>query len=137
MHHDVRHGLALEFALLLASFAAAAVALEFGWRPAGLVSPGDVAGLPLLLIAGGATVLVATPLVNALSRRHERRADRYALELTRRPAAFISAMRRLAAQNLAEAQPSALTVWLFHTHPPIEQRIAAARLFEHHGGPVQ
>ena len=36
-------------------------------------------------------------------------------------------MRRLAAQNLAEEYPSRLTLWLFHTHPPIDERIAAAR----------
>ena len=51
-------------------------------------------------------MLCATPVVNLLSRHHERRADRYALALTERPAAFVSAMRRLGAQNLAEANPS-------------------------------
>ncbi len=137
VHHDIRCALTIEFALLLAGFASAAVALAIGWRSAGLVSPQDVAGLPILLIAGGAVMLLATPFVNALSRRHELRADRYALEMTRQPAAFISAMRRLAAQNLAEASPSRLTVWFFHTHPPIDQRIAAARVFQAGAGGVQ
>ena len=73
--------------------------------------------------------MAATPLVNALSRRNERRADRYALTLTRQPAAFISAMKRLGTQNLAEEHPSRPVLWLFHTHPPIEQRIEAAREF--------
>jgi Zn-dependent protease with chaperone function len=41
------------------------------------------------------------PLANALSRAHERRADRFALEMTHRSAAFISAMKRLSQQNLA------------------------------------
>jgi STE24 endopeptidase len=49
--------------------------------------------------------------------------------LTGEPEAFISGMKRLAAQNLAEARPSRLAVWLFHTHPPIEQRIDAAEHF--------
>ena len=74
-------------------------------------------------------MLVATPVVNALSRWNERRADRYALTLTQQPAAFISAMKRLAAQNLAEERPSRVALWLFHTHPPVEQRMAA-RTFE-------
>ena len=43
------------------------------------------------------------------------------------PAAFISAMKRLGAQNLAEEHPSRTVLWLFHSHPPIEQRIEAAR----------
>jgi len=44
----------------------------------------------------------------------------------RNPAAFTSAMRRLAFQNLAEPQPSRLTRWLFSSHPPIEQRLDMA-----------
>jgi STE24 endopeptidase len=67
--------------------------------------------------------------MNGLSRRNERRADRYALTLTAQPAAFISAMKRLSAQNLAEEDPSRTVLWLFHTHPPISQRIEAARRF--------
>ena len=127
VHKDILKGLAVEFVLLLASFRVASAALTVGWQRAGLESPADVAGLPLMLLAGGATVLVATPMVNALSRRHERRADQFALRLTRQPAAFTSAMRRLAAQNLAEERPSRAALWLFHTHPPIEERIEAAR----------
>ena len=38
-------------------------------------------------------------------------------------------MRRLGTQNLAEANPSRLALWLFHSHPPVEQRISAAREF--------
>jgi STE24 endopeptidase len=127
VHRDILKGLAVEFGLMLVSFAVAAIALRAGARALGLVAAADVAGLPLILLAAGATMLAATPFLNAWSRLHERRADRYALELTRQPAAFISAMRRLAAQNLAEEHPSKLTLWLFHTHPPIEERIAAAR----------
>ena len=51
------------------------------------------------------------------------------MTLTNQPAAFISAMRRLGTQNLAEEHPSTLVLWLFHSHPPIEQRIEAARTF--------
>jgi STE24 endopeptidase len=130
VHHDILKALVVEFVLLLASFGVAALALRVGWARLGLASPMDVAGLPLLMLTGGATMLVSTPWVNALSRLHEREADRLALDLTRQPAAFISAMRRLAAQNLAEEHPSSLTLWRFHTHPPIEQRIAAARAYK-------
>jgi STE24 endopeptidase len=83
--------------------------------------------MPLLLLAAGCAVVASTPLVNALSRLNERRADRFALQLTGQPEAFMSAMRRLGTQNLAEQRPSRLTLWLFHTHPPIEERIEAAK----------
>ena len=69
------------------------------------------------------------PVAHALSRAYERSADRFALDLTRNPGAFISAMRRLGAQNLAEEHPSKIVQWLFYSHPPIRERIAAARAF--------
>jgi STE24 endopeptidase len=69
------------------------------------------------------------PAAHAVSRANERSADRFALELTRNPAAFVSAMKRLAAQNLAEEHPSKIVQILFYSHPPIRERIAAAQAF--------
>jgi STE24 endopeptidase len=127
VHHDIRNGILLEFGLLLAACYAASVALGAWWQPLGLSGPADPAGMPLLLLAVGAVMLAAAPLVHAFSRANERRADRFALALTGLREPFVSAMRRLGAQNLVEEEPSRLTVWLFHTHPPIEERIAATR----------
>jgi STE24 endopeptidase len=93
----------------------------------GIQGIADPAGLPLILLAAGTVVLAFTPFMHGLSRLHERRADAYALRLTDRPSAFISAVRRLGAQNLAEPQPSRVVLWLFHSHPPIEERIEEAR----------
>lgn len=126
-HRDIRTGLLIESLLITGSCAAAAAALDAWWRPLGLIGPADAAGLPLLLLVAGAVTLAARPVLNALSRRNEHRADRFALRMTDRPDAFMSAMRRLAQQNLAESRPSAATRWLFHTHPPFEDRIEAAR----------
>ena len=129
VHHDILMGIVAESVLLVAAFFAAAVTLGT-WGPLlGLESQADIAGLPLLLLVGGGLSLLATPIVNALSRRNERRADRYALALTGHAGAFISAMRRLGNQNMAEEQPSTMAVLLFHSHPPIEQRIETARTF--------
>lgn len=131
-HRDVLQGVAAQTILLLLGCAAAAGAFEVlatrgigGWR-----SAADVAGVPVLLLAAGTVSVALSPAVHALSRRHERRADAYALRLTNQPAAFMSAMRRLGAQNLAEPQPSRAAVWLFHSHPPIEERIDRARRFD-------
>jgi STE24 endopeptidase len=77
--------------------------------------------------------LALMPLANALSRAHERRADRYALEMTRNAPAFVSAMKRLGAQNLAEEHPSRLVQILFYTHPPISDRIEAAHAWATRG----
>lgn len=128
VHQDIPKTLALEFVLLLVSFYAGSVALRASWPALGLVAAWDIRGLPLLVLVMAAVLTLATPLVYAMSRRNERRADHFALTLTQRSDAFISAMRRLGAQNLVEESPSRAAVWLFHTHPPIEERIAGAKL---------
>jgi STE24 endopeptidase len=126
VHHDLWRGIALQAGLLLAGFFAADVALELSADAINLRGMDDPAGLPLLLLVGGVCSFVFMPLANAMSRAHERRADRYALETTRQPAAFISAMRRLSQQNLAEENPSRVVQWLFYSHPPIKERIGFA-----------
>lgn len=127
VHRDIPKALTLEFLLIgLALFAASRV---LGWAvaPLGLWGVADPRGLPVLVLTVSAASLLALPLLNALSRRNEYKADRFALRLTRRTDAFVSAMRRLGVQNLAEENPSRLALWLFHSHPPIESRIAAAQ----------
>jgi STE24 endopeptidase len=122
----------VEFARIGLAFAIGAVVLNARWEDFGLIGPADVAGLPVLLVAGGLTSLVTAPVLNAWSRRNERRADDFALALTGRPEAFMSAMRRMSMQNLAEERPSRAALWFFHTHPPIDQRIETARRY----GPI-
>lgn len=134
-HGDIGKGVLVEAAALMLGLAGAAAALAAGWRPLGLRGPADVAGLPVLLLAATGVLLPAGPVLKALSRRNERRADDYALRLTGRPDAFISAMRRLSAQNLAEEQPSRLVLWMFHTHPPLAERIDCARAFSRSAAP--
>jgi STE24 endopeptidase len=129
VHGDIWTGLALESTLIVAGLYAAARALDGSADRLGLLGSTDVAGLPLMILALETVSLVALPVAHAMSRSHERRADRVALELTRNPDAFVSAMRRLAAQNLAEERPSRIVQWLFYSHPPTRERIAAAQAF--------
>jgi STE24 endopeptidase len=130
VHHDLWRGVAVQTALLFATGYVVSVALRSLAGPLELRGLDDPAGLPLLMLAAGICSFVARPLVNALSRGHERRADRYALESTGHPAAFISAMRRLGQQNLAEENPSRVVQWLFYSHPPIRERIETARKWQ-------
>jgi STE24 endopeptidase len=129
VYRDIWSGIVVETVLIALGFYAADRVLDMFAMSVGLEGKGDVAGLPLLVLAAGAVSLALMPAANALSRAHERRADRYALKMTRNAPAFIAAMKRLAAQNLAEEEPSRLVQVLFHTHPPINARIAAARTF--------
>ena len=133
VHRDIWKGIALETVLIALGFYLADLALTRFAGSFGLEGKGDVAALPLLLLAAGAVSLALMPLANALSRAHERRADRYALEMTRNAPAFVSAMKRLGAQNLAEEHPSRLVQILFYTHPPISDRIEAAHAWAARG----
>ena len=129
VHGDIWKGIAFESALVLIGFYVASRVMSGLAGSFGLRGVSDVAGLPLLLLAAGAVALVTVPLAHAMSRAYERRADRFALALTRNPGAFISAMRRLGAQNLAEEHPSKIVQWLFYSHPPVRERIEAAEAF--------
>ncbi len=129
VHGDIWKGIAFESALIFAGFFFASRVLSAIAQPLGLRGVDDVAGLPLLLLTAGGVSVVMVPLAHAMSRAFERRADRFALDLTRNPTAFISAMRRLGAQNLAEDRPSRVVQWLFYSHPPLHERIAAAQAF--------
>jgi STE24 endopeptidase len=126
VYHDIWSGIAVETVLVVLGFFTAHVVLTTAGPALGIGGVADPAGLPLLLLAAGAVSLVLLPLALALSRSHERRADRFALDLTGRPDAFISAMRRLGSQNLAEDRPSRIVEWLFHSHPPMHERLEAA-----------
>jgi len=130
VHGDIWKGIAFECALVVAGFYVAARALGAAANLLGLRGVSDIAGMPVLLLAAGVVSVVMLPAAHAMSRAFERSADRFALDLTRNPSAFISAMRRLGAQNLAEEHPSRVVQWLFYSHPPIAERIAAARTFD-------
>jgi STE24 endopeptidase len=130
VHGDIWKGILFESVLILAGFYLGARVLGGLAGNFFLRGVADIAGFPLLLLAAGGVSLVMLPLAHALSRGFERNADRFALVLTRNPGAFISAMRRLSAQNLAEEHPSMLVQWLFHSHPPVGERIAAAQSYK-------
>jgi STE24 endopeptidase len=127
VHRDVWQLAFFEFAVVLLALRCADWAMvQFG--PAlGLTGPSDVAALPLLALGAAAVAAVSAPLGYALSRYQERRADQFAIRLTDDPASLVSGLRRLGAQNLAEEAPSRLVELLWHTHPPLGRRLAAAR----------
>ena len=67
-------------------------------------------------------LLLSLPL-QAWSRRHEYEADQFAVATTGRPDTFVSALKQLAASNLANLTPHPLYVALHHSHPPLPARI--------------
>ena len=99
-------------------------------RRTGVASIGDEASLPLLGLVSVLIGFVAAPIQAAFSRAIERRTDRFALELTGNGEAQARTDERLAVESLADPDPAAPVVFFLYSHPPIAERIAAARAFD-------
>jgi Zn-dependent protease with chaperone function len=86
----------------------------------------DFANLPLLALVASGISLLLMPALNAYSRFTERQADLYCWKSVADVTPYITAMEKLGKQNLSESHPSRVVELLFHSHPPISKRIAAA-----------
>jgi len=82
--------------------------------------------LPMLLLVITLFSTVLEPLQNGISRRFERQSDRYALDQTGLREAYRSAFCKLARLNKDDPEPHPVEVFLFHSHPPIAERLAMA-----------
>lgn len=96
-------------------------------RRGGLANPEAV---PIALLALVALQLLATPLMNVVTRRQEAAADWAALTATRDPTNQRALMRRLAIKSLSDPNPPSWAYGLYDTHPTIMQRIAMAYAWE-------
>ena len=127
LHRDIPLGIAIQVPLTFLIFYLMHLLLNWAVIGLGLHAISDPASLPLLALVFSALGLITMPLFNAWGRWRERMADDYALDKTRKPEAFVSAMTRLANQNLADVDPEAWVVFLLHSHPPLRQRIERAQ----------
>jgi STE24 endopeptidase len=132
-HHVHRHimkGIALQAAITFVGFWAASFVLNYTvvrWQMFATLA--DFANLPLLALVSTVLSFLLLPLLNAYSRYNERQADRYCFQSITNIEPFISSMNKLADQNLAERAPSKWVEALFHSHPAISRRVAAARAY--------
>jgi len=119
------------------------LALWVSWRSPRLLStihahgPGDPRIAPFVLLLASALQLVAMPLGAALSRRWERQADRYSLQLTHDPEAFESTHRQLALSNLSDLTPPRLLYLTLFSHPTAPERIRTAHAVQHAEAPLE
>lgn len=128
-HHDVWRLLGLGLAASLLAFAVGYYGITVFARSLGLASAADAAGLPLLFLIFYAVSFFLMPLQNAYSRHREREADKFALRACGNKDVFISCMRKLGEQNLAETDPPGWYEWLFYDHPSLGKRIKMAERY--------
>lgn len=82
------------------------------------------AGLFLVSLYLTSAGFFLSPLGTAITRRFEREADRMAFDLTGTAQPMISALKRLARDNLSNLHPHPWYVRFYYSHPPLTERIA-------------
>ena len=90
----------------------------------------DVASLPLFLLIFSIYGIITMPVMPTYSRHAEKQADKFALDITHNKEAFISAMNKLAYDNLSDPNPSPVIEFLLYDHPPIAKRIEFAEEYK-------
>ncbi len=129
-HYRQKH--VLKQLLIFASFALAAFYVTWlliQWpllfSTFGFGAPLPYAGLFLAGVFWSRAGFFLQPLYMKISRRFEREADSFALNTLGGAAPMISALKRLAADNLSDLNPHPLYVWFHYSHPPVVERVAA------------
>lgn len=89
----------------------------------GMTSQGTVPALVLFSLAVPAFTFPLSPLMSALSRRHEYEADAYAAQQTH-AADLVGALVKLYRDNAATLTPDPLYSTFYDSHPPAAARIA-------------
>ena len=128
-HCKKRHlvkGVIYNTAVSFGVFYAAFLALKHWAVPLGFESPADIAAFPLLGLVTFAAGLILMPAGNAYSRFHETEADDFALKECPDRGAFISALKKLGSQNLADFEPHPLIEFFLYSHPSLGKRISRA-----------
>ncbi|MFW6150876.1 MAG: M48 family metallopeptidase [Chloroflexota bacterium] len=82
-------------------------------------------GLVYMALLYGPLELFLSTIINAVSRKHEYEADRFAATTVRSPASLSRALRKLAADNFSNLTPHPFYVLLYYSHPPLRQRLRA------------
>jgi STE24 endopeptidase len=127
VHGHILKSIVVEAGVTLIGFWAANEVLQYATQTAHMFpSRTDFANMPLLVLVSSFLSMVLMPALNAYSRFNERQADLYCWKSVPSVTPFVTAMQKLTAQNLSERNPSRLVEVLFHSHPAISKRIAAA-----------
>ena len=131
VHQHIMKSIVVQVAITFVGFWAASWVLDYAVTTLKMYPAiYDFANLPLLALVSSVLSLLLMPAMNAYSRYNEWQADHYCWKAVPSVRPFITAMNKLSDQNLAERNPSRLVEVLFHSHPPIAKRIAAAERFQ-------
>ena len=89
----------------------------------GLPNNAFFAELVILAFVFSIVSFPATPLFSALSRRHEREADKFAVGLAPVPEALATSLIKLSKDNLSNLHPHPWYAAVYYSHPPVVKRV--------------
>jgi STE24 endopeptidase len=99
------------------------IAWSFMYESFGFSSTPVYAGLFLIAVILEPVWFLLSPIPMAVSRRFEREADQHVSRVLKRGEFLISALKKMAIDNLANLNPHPVFVGFNYSHPPIPERI--------------
>jgi len=94
----------------------------------GLSEASFPARITILGIGASLLMFPLTPIFSAWSRRDERQADQFAVELHGAPLELAGALAKLGTENLSNLHPHPLYAAFYYSHPPLAERVGGLRL---------
>jgi STE24 endopeptidase len=127
-HHVLVRMLSMQVLLVLAAYLAYRL-LPSGLVPelAGLGTASFMARVVVLMVIASVLLFPLTPLFAAWSRRDEREADSFAVELHGHADDLADALAKLGTENLSNLHPHPLYAAFYYSHPPLVERISRLR----------
>ena len=127
-HHVLFRMLVMQVLLVAGAYGAFRLAPSAGLPGlVGLASASFAARVVLLMLAASALMFPLTPLFAAWSRRDEREADRFAVDLHGHADDLADALAKLGTENLSNLHPHPLYAAFYYSHPPLAERIGSLR----------
>ena len=120
--------------LLLFFLAAKLMTWEKMYESFGFSAMSGYVGLFLVGILWEPANFFLSPVGRAISRKFEREADFYSLEILKTAKPLVTALKKMAKENLSNLSPHPLYVFFNYSHPPLLERIEYLETGEMSGG---
>jgi len=121
--------------LLLFFLAAKLMTWEKMYESFGFSDMSPYVGLFLVGVLWEPANFFLSPVGRAISRRFEREADFYSLGILKTAKPLVTALKKMAKENLSNLRPHPLYVFFNYSHPPLLERIEYLETGETSGGP--
>jgi len=125
-HRDILKLLLMNSVIIFSGLYLVDKFLKYALVKLNLNSVADIAFFPILVLILMVFSFILMPIINGYSRKIEKDADKFSIEKTNNPQAFIDVMQKLGEMNLSEFSPNSFVEIFLYDHPPLAKRIKFA-----------